>query len=120
MLGKFVVGILAARLFYASLIRDTFRVRLDTGGAQISDLYSAISRNSASSRARRSKDNLDVVHKKPWKVFNLQKVQPLSKESKVKNQSSSSELDAQHTKIDQSHINTLTEFDNISNQQKDI
>jgi hypothetical protein len=31
--GQFIVGILAARLFYASLIRDTFRVRLDTGGA---------------------------------------------------------------------------------------
>ena len=34
-IGEFIVSILATRLFYASLIRDTFRVRLDTGGADI-------------------------------------------------------------------------------------
>lgn len=33
--GEIIVGILAARLFYAALIRDTFRVRLDAGGADI-------------------------------------------------------------------------------------
>jgi hypothetical protein len=37
-IGEFLVSILATRLFYASLIRDTFRVRLDTGGAEISEL----------------------------------------------------------------------------------
>lgn len=37
-IGEFIVSILATRLFYASLIRDTFRVRLDTGGADISQL----------------------------------------------------------------------------------
>jgi len=48
--GEFVVSILAARLFYASLIRDTFRVRLDTGGAQLSELIGAASRSSATAR----------------------------------------------------------------------
>lgn len=37
-LGEFIVSILASRLFYASVIRDTFRVRLDTGGADIDEL----------------------------------------------------------------------------------
>jgi hypothetical protein len=37
-LGEFIVSILASRLFYASIIRDTFRVRLDTGGADIDEL----------------------------------------------------------------------------------
>ena len=71
MLGRLVVSILAARLFYASLIRDTFRVRLDTGGAQISDLVGAHSRNSASAHSSATKSKIDIVHRKPWKIFNL-------------------------------------------------
>ena len=61
MLGQFIVSILAARLFYASLIRDTFRVRLDTGGAQISDLFGARSRNSTSARSSASKKQMEIV-----------------------------------------------------------
>jgi len=71
MLGKFVVGILAARLFYASLIRDTFRVRLDTGGAQISDLHGVHTKNNASNRSSASKGKLDLIKRKPWRIFNL-------------------------------------------------
>lgn len=36
------MSIFAVRLFFASLIRDTFRVRLDTGGQKISNLLAAV------------------------------------------------------------------------------
>ena len=34
-IGSFFVSLISAKLFYAALIRDTFRVRLDAGGANI-------------------------------------------------------------------------------------
>lgn len=55
--GQLIVSILSARLFYASLIRDTFRVRLDTGGAEMKNLEKAKHRES------------EKIVGKPWKFF---------------------------------------------------
>jgi hypothetical protein len=63
-LGQVTVGILAARLFYAALIRDTFRVRLDAGGADMSKLIESKFRNS---------DHRKSVVGKPWKLAVLDK-----------------------------------------------
>jgi hypothetical protein len=59
-LGQFTVSIVAARLFFASLIRDTFRVRMDGGGLSIADLMQA--------KTRSSYDKQPI---KPWKLVNL-------------------------------------------------
>jgi hypothetical protein len=53
-----MVSFLALRMFYASLIRDTFRVRLDAGGQNIKDLLQAKSR-------RKGQNNIAV---KPWMI----------------------------------------------------
>jgi hypothetical protein len=49
---------MAVRLFFASLIKDTFRVRLDTGGIDIKDLLAA--------KVRQGNSNIRV---KPWQLM---------------------------------------------------
>jgi len=51
-IGQSVVGIVAVRLYFASLIRDTFRVRLDAGGTNIRDLIASKTRANGMSNIR--------------------------------------------------------------------
>ena len=75
--GSILVGILAARLYYAALIRDTFRVRLDAGGASVEQLIEAKFRNSDKK-------------KKPIKPWRLADLSPGKPNSDRKSSSSSS------------------------------